>query len=532
MNDPTPLADPPANAYDQIPYTSFPYPRSHPDHLRSVAGLFGLDAAPVTACRVLEIGCASGGNLIPMAEQLPGSTFVGIDLSARQIETGQTAVDAIGIDNLQLRCADLVAVDESLGEFDYIVCHGVYSWVAPDVQEAILRLCRRHLRERGVAFISYNTYPGFYLRQAVRDMMRFHVAQFDDPQTRVAQARALVEFFAAAAPGDGGDPYRTLLQRELEILRRTGSDYLFHEHLEEHNQPCYFHEFVARLQAAQLQYLGEADTHTMLTRDLPGEVSETLARISPDIVRLEQYTDFVRNRQMRCTLVCHAEVVLERSLAGRVVFDRGLGFAGRPVDGPVDLASGTKVTFAVGGGATVSSSRPTTKAALVVLTQHAPDVLSFDELWAQTSALLARGNIVIVDETRDREELAADLLECFFRGGVQLRTWRPTFTRTVGVRPRVSAYARWQATHARFATSRRHDRVDLDEASAQVVRLLDGQRDRAAIVEGLLARVDDGTLRLSRDDQAIEDRDAMREALGMVVDETLQRLAEHALLLA
>ena len=48
--------------------------------------LFGLNTAAPTQCRVLELGCAAGLNLIAMAALLPESTFVGIDLSPVQIE--------------------------------------------------------------------------------------------------------------------------------------------------------------------------------------------------------------------------------------------------------------------------------------------------------------------------------------------------------------------------------------------------------------------------------------------------------------
>jgi hypothetical protein len=68
-------------SYDEVQYTDNPYPQSHPGHLAVVAKLAGLTPAPVGRCRVLEIGSARGGNLIPMAVGLPGSSSVGIDAS-------------------------------------------------------------------------------------------------------------------------------------------------------------------------------------------------------------------------------------------------------------------------------------------------------------------------------------------------------------------------------------------------------------------------------------------------------------------
>ncbi|RPI58997.1 MAG: class I SAM-dependent methyltransferase, partial [Chloroflexi bacterium] len=139
------------NSYDRLPYPSLSYPQTHPDRLATLATLLGMSPAPVERCRVLEMGCAGGGNLLPMADGLPGSEFVGIDASAVQIAAGQGAVAALGLANLSLRHLDILDVDESLGRFDYILVHGVYSWVPPEVQNKILTVCKENLAPQGVA---------------------------------------------------------------------------------------------------------------------------------------------------------------------------------------------------------------------------------------------------------------------------------------------------------------------------------------------------------------------------------------------
>ncbi len=73
------------NTYDQVPYPHWTHRDTHPRQLEAIATLFGMHPAPITGCRVLEIGCAAGWNLIPMAEDLPGSEFVGLDSSTSQI---------------------------------------------------------------------------------------------------------------------------------------------------------------------------------------------------------------------------------------------------------------------------------------------------------------------------------------------------------------------------------------------------------------------------------------------------------------
>jgi len=91
-----------ANPYDVTPYIDLSYKATHPDRLATMARLLGRSPAPLERCRVLEIGCAAGGNLLPMAYSLPHADFVGIDYSARQIEDGRARVAELGFYNVQL----------------------------------------------------------------------------------------------------------------------------------------------------------------------------------------------------------------------------------------------------------------------------------------------------------------------------------------------------------------------------------------------------------------------------------------------
>src|SRR6478672_1206206 len=161
-----------ATTYDDVPYLSKPLFSTHPDLLAAAGRLRGLKTPSPSSCRVLELGCAAGGNLIPMAYALPDSRFVGIDLSTKQIADGQAICRRLELQNLELAAVSIADVDSSFGKFDYILCHGVYSWVPPAIQERILWICRNLLSQNGVAYVSYNTYPGWHLWSIVRDLMK------------------------------------------------------------------------------------------------------------------------------------------------------------------------------------------------------------------------------------------------------------------------------------------------------------------------------------------------------------------------
>ncbi len=368
-------------AYDAIPYSSHAFPQSHPDRLAAVAKLFGLDAPLVDNSRVLELGCAMGGNLIAMAQKYSGARFMGIDASSRQIADGWKVVDALGLKNIELKQLDILDVNDSLGEFDYIISHGVYSWVPPAVQNKMLDLCRRHLAANGVAYISYNTYPGWHVRGIIRDMMLYRGQQFSDPATRLAQAKALVEFVAKSSPGTD-DPYRKLLQSELDVLVRSDDYYLHHDHLEENNHPVYFHEFARRLGVNGLQYLGEADFSTMVSTNFAPDIAKTLHDLGAhDILQMEQYMDFVRCRYFRQTLICRSAAHLNRQLHPGLVKNLLLASQAVP-EAPAESAEVSEVeTFRTPGGRGINCRSPITKQALRTLREKWPASVPFQELF-------------------------------------------------------------------------------------------------------------------------------------------------------
>src|SRR5262249_13566455 len=214
-----------------------------------------------------EVGCGRGGNLIPIAVNLPQSRFVGVDLSARQIADGQKVVSALGLTNIELKPISISDVDADLGMFDYILCHGVYSWVPAEVQDKILEICRDHLNPQGIAYISYNTFPGWHTRAVIREMLCYHTQQFEEPSDRIREARGLLTFLVRSAESHEA-AFNAMMREELAVLAATPDTYLLHEHLEDYNEPLYFHQFVDRAAEKNLQYLGEAQLRSMLPSHL------------------------------------------------------------------------------------------------------------------------------------------------------------------------------------------------------------------------------------------------------------------------
>jgi methyltransferase-like protein/SAM-dependent methyltransferase len=514
------------NTYDEVPYDNLAFAQTHPDRMATTARMFGLQPPPIATARVLELGCASGGNLIPMAFNLPDAEFVGIDLSRTHVDAALSTMRALGMRNIRIAHGSILDIDESWGRFDYIICHGVFSWVEPQVQDAILRVAADNLVENGIAYISYNTYPGWHMREAVRHMMRYHAGRFDEPTEQIEQARALLDFLASAADSTG--PYGHLLSVEIGRLAQTSDTYLYHEHLERTNSPLYFHQFVERAESAGLQYLSEADISVMLASLFPAPIAETLERISPDILHLEQYMDFVRNRQFRQTLLCHRHLRPTRALSPASLQGLLVSSAAVPGSTPVDFTQGTAVVFSKDSQRATMTLAPT-KAAMIALADAWPVAVRVDEL-CDLALERAIPFLPGVPADADRRALMLDLFACVTHGVIHLHTQQLPCTNRPSDTPRANALAAYQATFGFGVVNAHHQMVHIDPLSSEVLKLANGERSTGDLVDALMPRVASGGITLEEDGQLVTAPEAVRPILSSRLEKTLVRLTRAAVI--
>src|SRR5690349_3816600 len=125
------------------------------------------------------------------------------------------------------------------------------------------------------------------MRGMIRDMLKYHCRPFTGPAFKVKQARNLLDFLAKSVANEAS-PYSLNLKNELEMFRSSSDTYLFHEHLEDVNEPIYFFEFAERVQAQGLQYLGEADMRVMVPANFPPEIENVIQMLAQDHIHLEQ----------------------------------------------------------------------------------------------------------------------------------------------------------------------------------------------------------------------------------------------------
>ena len=302
--------------YSELGYKSMPFPYTTPATLEAYAALVGVSAPNPKTARVLELGATYGGNIISQALFNPDATFVGIELSQEQVEKGNEVIANAGLTNVSLIQSDIASIGSEIGTFDYIIAHGVYSWVDDGVKEALLRLINEHLAEDGIAYISYNTYPGWHTMDEVRQLMMFSnrdKTQFNHKE-KVLHGKTI-----GSIVGSQILKYDNLKERNSKFLGALRSVmqkdeyYVGHDHLEPNNDPVYFYQFNDHLAAHNLAYLCDADLTLSMVRSFDADIADTLDKLAlNDHVAQEQYLDFMLDTTFRKSIICkakHAESV-------------------------------------------------------------------------------------------------------------------------------------------------------------------------------------------------------------------------------
>jgi methyltransferase-like protein/SAM-dependent methyltransferase len=518
---------PPLTSHDAVKYPSYTHPQTHPERMAVMGALSGLDPAPVTRCRVLELGCGNASNLAPMAWSLPGSQFVGVDLASQRIDQGLEMIQHLGLANVKLVCADVRSVDRAWGEFDYIIAHGLYSWVPKAAREHILETCRLTLAPHGLAFISYNAFPGGYLRQMLREMMLFHVRGMESAEERVRQAMALARFLAES--DTGSDEYQLWLKAEWQTILNHHEGYLYHDELCEVNQPFYFVQFMQDATAHKLQFVAEADYFELFDYGLSETTRTTLARLGHDRILREQYMDFLKCRRFRQTLLCHADRSLRLEPDASRIGGWVVSSAARCVGGGCDLRRGVAQAYQTPKKARCETDAPLGKAALSLLGEIWPQALPFEDLLAKSAHLLSQAGLAGEMDERSRERFREFLFQLYSAGVVELRTTPPPAVWTAGPKPAASPVARWQIERGDSVTSLLHFHVEVeDEVARSLLQWLDGTLDRQELLENLWR------LLKSKDALRIPDGDeaAARRQLLLDLETNLAKLAKLGLLIA
>ncbi len=515
--------------YDEAPYTSYPYYQTHPTHLYTLAKLFGIKATPVETARVLELGCASGGNLIPMALHFPKAQFIGIDLSRKELEDGINTINDLKLQNIKMIHQSILDFDIKHGNFDYIICHGVYSWVDKDVRDKIFDVIQKHLSTNGIAFVSYNVFPGWNSVNTIKDLMKWHIQGIKDPFIRVKKARAILEMYVNGFKGEK-DFYADFFESELKSINMHNDYYLIHEHLSTINHPVYFTQFMEDANKHKLVYLCDSYISHEYIDILSQNFAKELNQIE-DVNVIGQHIDFIRNNRFRCSLLCHESQPIDRSMRSRKIEDYYLELSSEPdkpditeeeIQNNHSLTIFTKISH-------LKVGNPISQMLILILIREKYKPITFDDLCKKISEKV---KYKTYDEIKSFVKNNLNLIDVAFAGLIKLTCYPGDHILEITEKPIACPLARYQALKQNFTTNRQHKRVELDVVSRVILPHLDGSKDRNEICKIIRSHVDLATLQILDDkNNIIDDQEEIERKVQSCYDFSLAQLSRFGLLI-
>jgi SAM-dependent methyltransferase len=407
------MPDPVHDLYQNLAYPAMSHPPTDPAVTAVAARLAGLDVRDPSHATILEVGCASGHNLLPLAARWPDARFTGIDFSTAAIGEAREAARHAGLGNVGFIETDLRAFDPGDGVgYDFIIGHGFYSWVPGEVRQALLDFCAARLSTQGVALISYNTLPGWSLRKSIVDLSN-HLAGIAGTGSVGWDPEQILAFLLMAAGNH--TPYNRHLTQVLHDMFGQGGHFLTFDDFSPVNEPCTFLDFTAHAGRSGLRYLGES----RLSEDFPGslapEAVEILHPLAGEPLLLQQTIDVLTNRTFRHSLLCRADTpVGPRPNASAVLkFAVRCPHAVEPAAGGVRLLNHAGVELA-----RFEQALETALFSALALSQ--PETVPFHEVIVHMAGFLTEP----FDFTRDLPPLARIVLDAARRNLVALR-WEP-----------------------------------------------------------------------------------------------------------
>ncbi len=475
-------------SYDEIPYEGRPVPATAPAAMALTAMAHGGPRAPLGSARVLELGCGDGANLLPLAFFHPSWQLTGVDTSSVAIDAARRRAAELELSNVRFVQGDLAAL-ELAEEQDFVIAHGIYSWVDAGTREALRALVGRVLSPSGLAYVSFNAQPGWGVRGRVRDAL-IRAPMTGTASERVTRAReragGLVDIL-----GEPQNDWALLLSHELSRAADAGDDYLAHEYLARDNVAFWLGDVVRDFAGVGLRYVGDA-TFDRPEGWVPPTLRERASALTEDPIAVEELVDLLAYRQLRAAVFCREHA--ERSPAADLLDEASIASAVRNAHDPFDPMPGVEEPFVGPRGTEVRVTAPLAKMALLLLASSYPRAMRFDTLVEAASAHLERYGIS--PEPDEASRLRAGLRSLFDRLELELRLEDAPLRTEPGPRPLASALSRQEAADRTLLTTPIHSTLPLDPVDRAIVLRLDGTRSADSVVDDLTEALSTGALEL------------------------------------
>lgn len=465
----TDKAETPEFDYDRVQYPSNVLGHLSPSRLRAAALLHGRRAPDPAHASVLEIGCGDGINLIAFAAATPGARAVGFDFSAPAIARGRALVAAAQLRNVDLHFGDALSYPHEGEKFDYIICHGVLTWVPPPVRDAVIGLIGARLAPGGLAYISFDCLPGAWAKSAIVSFLREQVGSISDPAEAMIKGAELIGMLARA------QRKTSRLQVQLDLLIKDmpkfEPGYFFHDWLAEHYAPVDLRDFIAAAASRNLMLAGSVAGYDLVVDDLDPDARSLIDRLGDNWgERLAAFEMLHGGHIFHRDLLVRADAPPPAAPDGIT----GVSFAFTGSREEVAAEDGKAITYTAGEDIMVTTATPSTIAVL-------------DCLWAAESAEV--GYADILRETGvDEAKLRQILLFLNALSMVEANATPQPFVVHPGERPRAGHMVRVMLELGDRAASLRCSGIEADQPETRYCLVLcDGTRTREEIAATMTA---------------------------------------------
>jgi len=509
-------------SYNEMPYTCKAFHFLYPGYLKSISTIFGLESPDIKNARILELGCGSGEGFFGFLGNYPSLEYIGVDISEAHIEHGKKVAKECALDNVELYAMSIEDIDKKkFGTFDYIICHGVFSWVPKNIQDKILEIMGKMLTPKGLAFVSYNSLPGWNMVNPIRDMLQYHTDLFTNKNDKVQQARTFIQFLSETSK-EAGSPYSGFIENESNTIAANDDSFLYHEYLVEGNTEFYFTDFVQQANKKGLQYLSESSLGMMdISNNLTGKAYKTLSKVQDQIIR-EQLQDYALNRRFRSNILCRKDASVNRAIAIEQVSKIGYLANAYPskkteeIDftKPLDL----KFTFTVNNSKVDCNVRdPIIAAMLYAFHADGFRVKSYEDILL----FIKKQGIDCTEQAQ--HHIKKQLLFLLFKNMIMPWSKDKFYLEEISSKPRVSNLVRYQArSGSKHITSQMSQSFVLDESYRYVIANMDGKNDSPSLVQKLGEQIAKDSLSLMVDGKSVTDEKLKLNLLNNIVSSALQ----------
>jgi SAM-dependent methyltransferase len=439
------------------------HPSTDPAVTAVAARLGGLDVANPARASVLEIGCAAGHNLLPLAARWPDSRFTGLDFSRPAILEARETARFAGLTNVEFIETDLTTFDPGDEvHYDFIIAHGVYSWVPEEVRQALLKFCATRLSAAGCVVISYNTLPGWSLRKTLVELTSAIAAS---PAAEViGNSPEEILGYLATATGNR-TPYARHLTAVLHDLFGKGDEILPFDDFSPVNEPCTFQRFTHGASQHGLYYLGESQLKENFPSSLAPEAAGLLKPFAGDPLVLQQMIDVLTNRTFRSALLCRSDAVL----VGKISASTLLRFSVRTPH-EVEHEADQVCIVSRGGEVLARFDSPLAIAFFSALSKSKPHSRSIRELFEQ-----------LANPDEKKPELSRLIIDSAGKGLVLLHDGILRFSSEIPHFPHLGLLRLMAVGKSQALVDVYHSPHRLEEGRRQIAALMDGSRSFAEL---------------------------------------------------